>query len=77
MRGRGEFDLDVALLSGLHALRQLEVQRVALSKASVDQAKSALDGELTELVKGAKQKYFMQLAVQGYPSGGMNIYLSA
>jgi len=42
---------------------------------TVDQTKTALDPAIGELVKNAKQKAFLQVAVQGYPAGGMNIYV--
>lgn len=44
---------------------------------TVDQTKGALEPDLQELVKNAKQKTFLQVTVQGYPAGGMNVFLAA
>ncbi|MEY4513060.1 MAG: hypothetical protein RLZZ450_5182 [Pseudomonadota bacterium] len=41
----------------------------------VDQTKTVLEGACAELVKTANAKLFLQVAVQGYPAGGINLYL--
>jgi len=41
----------------------------------VNQTKVALEGASLQLVTSANAKLFLQVAVQGYPAGGMNIYL--
>lgn len=75
--------LDEDLLANYHEVANVltVLTTAALGRRSilrtVEQTKGALDDELSELVKGAKQKYFMQIAVQGYPAGGMNIHLTA
>ena len=43
----------------------------------VNQTKSALEGAAQQLVTSAKAKLFLQVAVQGYPAGGMNIYIGS
>jgi len=42
----------------------------------VVQTKTPLEGALAELVKSANTKLFLQVAVQAYPAGGMNIYVA-
>lgn len=41
----------------------------------VNQSKGPLEGAVAELVKSANAKLFLQVAVQAYPAGGMNIYI--
>jgi hypothetical protein len=43
---------------------------------TVEQTKTALEAPLLEFMKTAKSKLFLQVAVQGYPAGGMNVYHS-
>ncbi len=43
----------------------------------VKQTKTPLDGPPLALTKAAKQKSFLQITAQGYPAGGMNIYIGA
>lgn len=43
---------------------------------TVDQPK-APTAEAAALIKDAKAKLFLQVAVQGYPAGGMNIYVAS
>jgi len=40
----------------------------------VEQARGEPPAPLRELIKTAKNKLFLQLTVQGYPNGGLNIY---
>lgn len=42
---------------------------------TVSQSKGLLDPAVDKLVKGAKAKIFLQVAIQGYPPGAMNIYV--
>lgn len=41
---------------------------------SVEQTKIPLEPALQEFIKSAKQKIYLQITVQGYPAGGMNIF---
>jgi hypothetical protein len=41
---------------------------------NVEQAKGDPPVPLKELIKNAKNKLFLQVTVQGYPAGGMNVY---
>ena len=41
---------------------------------TVEQTKSGLDAPSQELIKSAKAKLFLQLSVQGYSAGGMNVF---
>lgn len=41
----------------------------------VDQSKTGLDETLQAFVKAAKTKLFLQIGIQSYPTGGMNLYL--
>jgi hypothetical protein len=42
----------------------------------VHQTRTPLEGAVTELVRSANTKLFLQVAVQAYPAGCMNIYLA-
>jgi hypothetical protein len=42
---------------------------------AVNQTKGPLEESVQALVKDAKTKVFLQVAVQAYPTGGLNIYL--
>lgn len=44
---------------------------------TVEQTKDALTPDLRDFVKSAHQKVFLQITVQGYPSGEMNIFAAA
>ncbi len=41
---------------------------------TVEQAKGDPPAPLRDLIQGAKNKLFLQIAVQGYPAGGLNVY---
>jgi hypothetical protein len=41
----------------------------------VNQNKTALEGACAKLMMSANAKLFLQIGVQGYPAGGMNIYV--
>lgn len=75
--------LDEDLLANYHEVANVltVLTTAALGRRTilrtVEQTKTALAPELQEFVKAAKQKYYLQLAAQGYPAGGMNILLSA
>ena len=79
---RGQL-LDEDLLANYHEVANVltVLTTAALGRRTilrtVEQSKGPLDAELTAFGKEAKQKYFMQLAVQGYPAGGINVFLSA
>ena len=42
---------------------------------TVAQSKGLLEPDVDKFVKGAKTKVFLQVAIQGYPAGAMNLYL--
>jgi len=75
--------LDEDLLANYHEVANVltVLTTAALGRRTilrtVDQTKAALDADIQALVKSATQKYFLQVAVQGYPAGGMNIYVAA
>jgi hypothetical protein len=41
---------------------------------TVEQAKGDPPAPLRDLIKNAKNKLFLQVTVQGYPAGGLNVY---
>lgn len=43
---------------------------------TVAQSKGLLEPDVDKLVKGAKTKVCLQVAIQGYPPGAMNFYLA-
>lgn len=43
----------------------------------VDQTTGALPDDVQKVIKEAKQKVFLQVAVQAYPAGGINIFIGA
>ncbi len=43
----------------------------------IKQTKTGVEGPTQDLTKKAKTKVCLQVTVQGYPAGGMNIYLAA
>lgn len=74
--------LDEDLLGNYHEVANVltVLTTAALGRRSllraVDQTKGALEAPLQEFVKNAKTKLYLQVTVQGYPAGGMNIYVA-
>jgi hypothetical protein len=43
----------------------------------VEQTGGALASDMQQLIKRAQQSHFMRIAVHGFPTGSMNIFLAA
>lgn len=73
--------LDEDLLANFHEVANVMtvLTTAALGRRTilrnVGQAKGPLDPAVDKLMKGAKTKVFLQVAIQGYPAGAMNFYL--
>lgn len=79
---RGQL-LDEDLLGNYHEVANVltVLSTAALGRRTilqtVEQTRGAPDADLLALVKSAPQKLYLQVTVQGYPAGGMNIFAAA